>query len=143
MSTIPTIRVKSNSPDHHDGFFIRNADDLRYNEELFKAEEFERIGEHEVRLKLESAPPDEYFIAEAKLWLDLKEEKQSKQEDTARSSREIETLSIAKEANSIAREAATSAARASRYAMYSVIIATTIMIVNNHEKILSLIFNTP
>jgi len=143
MSTIPTIKVKSNNPDHHDGFFVRNADDLRYGEKLFMAEEFEKIGEHQVRLKLESAPPDGYFIAEAKLWLDLKAKEQLELEDAARSSREIETLSIAKEANSIARIAAASAARASRYAMYAAIIAATIMIVENHEKILSLIFNNP
>lgn len=129
MSRIPTIRIKSDNPAHENGFFIRNADDLRYGEVLFKFDEFESLGEHEIRLMLESSPPDEFFEAEAKLWLELKEEERLASDKVARSNREIETLSIAKEAK--------------RFAMYAAIIAIVAIIVGNHEKIFSVIFGTP
>ncbi len=127
MSAIPTVRVKSDNPSHHEGFFVRNADDLRYGEVLFKADEFEALGEHEIRLKLESSSPDEYFVAEAELWLELKSKEREESEVSARSAREAETLSIAKEANEIASDALAIASRSSvidrRIAVAAVIIA--------------------
>jgi len=143
LETIPTIRVK----DHHGSFVIRNADDLPYGEELFKADEFEAIVEHGMRLKLESSPIDAFFVAEANLWLAIKEKERLESDSASRSAREIETLAIAKEANLFAAEAnefarlqAAAAARSSRYAMYAAIIATTIMIIDNGDGIFSIIF---
>lgn len=67
-----------------------------------------------------------------------------------REAREVEILSIAKEANrlaseanSIARSQATAAWRAARYAMYAAIIATIAAVVANKNEILALIFGTP
>lgn len=139
MSKLPTIRVKSSNSANKKDFFIRNADDLRYGEILFKDDEFESLGEHKVRLKLESSPPDEFFVPEAKLWLQLKEDKRTELETADRSDREIETLSIAKEANSIARTAANAARRSSRYAMYAAITAVVMMIADNMDKIIELL----
>lgn len=150
MSKLPTIRVKSNNPDHHKGFFIRNADDLRYGEELFMADEFERLGEHSVRLKIESLSSDDAFVVEGNVWLRLKSKERAASADASRSTREEEVLSIAKEANRLASEAnatarlaATAATRSSRYAMYAAIIAVTAMIIDNHDQIIEFIFNSP
>jgi hypothetical protein len=129
LSRIPTIRIKSENQAHEHGYFIRNHDDLRYGETLFKAEEFESLGEHEVRLKLESSPPDEFFLAEAKLWLELKAEQCKTDDEANRSAREIETLSIAK--------------LLSRIAICAIIIPIIMAIVGNHVQILSFIFKTP
>ena len=126
MSTVPTIRIKSL---HDGGFFIRNADDLRYGEVLFKSDDFDLLGEHEIRLMLESSPPDDFFEAEAKLWLEIKSKECKESDATARSAREIETLSIAKLAN--------------RIAIYAIIIGIILAIIGNHETIFSTIFNTP
>ena len=142
MSKLPTIRVKSSNSAHKSKFLIRNADDLKYGEILFKADEFESLGEHEIRLKLESSPSDEFFVAEAKLWLEIKETERAESETAARSAREIETLSIAKDANSIARIAASSARRSSRYAMYAAIIAAVIMLVDNKDIIINFLLKS-
>jgi hypothetical protein len=96
LSRIPTIRIKSKNPAHDGGFFIRNHDDLRYGEELFKADEFESLGEHEIRLMLESSPPDEFFVAEATLWLELKAKEQEFSKSARREALEEESLSIAR-----------------------------------------------
>ena len=81
MSRIPTIRVKSTNPEHHEGFFLRNADDLRYGEELFMAKEFERIGEHAVRLKIANLSSDDQYRIEADVWLRLIESSQKRRDD--------------------------------------------------------------
>lgn len=112
MSRIPTIRVKSTNPDHPDGFFIRNADDLKYGEELFMAEEFARLGEHAVRIKIASLSSDDDFVVEGNIWLKLKEQELSAKVDADRIARESATLSVAKEANDIARTASLSATAA-------------------------------
>lgn len=112
MNRIHTIKVKSTNPEHHGGFCIRNSDDLRYGEELFMAEEFARLGEHAVRLKIESLSSDDEFVIEASLWLKLKDKEASAKEAADRIARQAETLLIAKEANDIARTASLSATAA-------------------------------
>ncbi|MFT6909453.1 MAG: hypothetical protein ACJAS1_006172 [Oleiphilaceae bacterium] len=153
MSTIPTIRVKSDNQNHREGFIIRNSDDLRYGEILYKADEFESLGEHKVRLKLESSPSDEFFVTEARLWLELKEKECSESETAASSAREIESLSIAKEhlkaaerqadaaslAANAAERQATAAFKQARWARWAAIIAIIIAIITAKENILSAI----
>jgi hypothetical protein len=65
------------------------------------------------------------------------------QEAAARSATEIETLAIAKEANVIARSASDAASRSARYAMYAAAIAATVMIVENKDMLIALIFGNP
>lgn len=142
MSRVPTIRVKSQNPEHH-GFVLRNVGDMRYGEELFMAEEFEHLGVSGVRLKMASLPPDDDFVVDAKEWLKLKEHELSTKVAADRIAREEETLSIAKEANSIAREQAAAAWRAARYAMYAAIVAVTAALVANKDAIFKLIFSNP
>lgn len=76
-------------------------------------------------------------------WLRRKSEERQSAFEARLEAREEETLSIAKEANAIARLEAAAAARSSRYAMYAAIIATTIMLVDNKDQILALIFGHP
>ena len=116
MSRIPTIRVKSTNPDHHEGFFLRNAGTLQYGEELFMAAEFEMLGEHAVRLKIASLPSDDCFVVEGNLWLELKAKERAASDEANRSAREAETLEIAKSANTIALAAAVSASEANAIA---------------------------
>jgi len=140
---MPTIRVKSTNPEHHDGFFLRNDDDLRYGEELFMAEEFSRLGKHAVRIKIASLPADDAFVVEGNVWLKLKEQELSAKVDADRIAREAETLDIAKEANLIASEQAAAAWRAARYAMYAATIATVAALVASKDEIFKLIFGNP
>lgn len=56
-------------------------------------------------------------------WLREREEARATDSSAKRDAREIETLSIAKEANDIARLEAAAAARSARYAMYAAVIA--------------------
>lgn len=139
MSRIPTIRVKVNNPANHDEFLIRNTCDLKYGEVLFKSEEFESLGEHEVRLRLELSPPDEYFVAEAKLWLELKSKERLLIAESARSARETETLAIAKEANQIASDTAKKTERSSRINRWIAITAIIIATIAATPEILSII----
>ena len=57
--------------------------------------------------------------------------------------REEETLAIAKEANRIASEQATAAARSARWAMYAAIIAAIAAAIATKDQILALIFGPP
>lgn len=77
MSRIPTIRVKSDNPEHN-GYIIRNIEDLRYGEELFLADEFAKLGEHNLRLKIAPLSSDDPYRIEAEMWLKQKESASSK-----------------------------------------------------------------
>ena len=83
---------------------------------------------------------------EAESWIAAERHRLEATDSAKRSAREIETLSIAKEANRLASEAnsiarleAAAAARSSRYAMYAAAIATTAAIVAAKDEIWSLI----
>lgn len=83
-------------------------------------------------------------------WLRSEQSVTDSEASDKRDAREEEILAIAKEANRFASEAnaiarleAATAARSSRYAMYAAIIAATIMLVDNKDQILALIFIHP
>ncbi len=83
-------------------------------------------------------------------WLRSEQSVTDSEASDKRDAREEKILAIAKEANRFASEAnaiarleAATAARSSRYAMYAAIIAATIMLVDNKDQILALIFIHP
>ena len=65
----------------------------------------------------------ESYKSLVKEWLREQDAKREEASSSKRTAREIETLSIAKEANAIARLEAAAAARSARYAMYAAVIA--------------------
>lgn len=74
-------------------------------------------------------------------WLRRKEEARSAASSAKRDAREKETLSIAKEANAIARSEAAATQRSARYAMYAATIAAISAIIAAKAEIYELIPN--
>lgn len=103
----------------------------------------EEMGEQEVRIQLARG----IFGADSRPliqeWLDGKDKAQSALSSAKRDAREEETLSIAKDANRIASDAALSARLSARWAMWAAIIATVAAIIAMKDQILALIFGTP
>lgn len=94
--------------------------------------EFEKLGETGVRM---IDPGAHVFLDDrvrfSKVWL-------AEQDAAKRDAREMETLSIAKEANNIARSQATAAWRAARYAMYAAAISAAAALFTIKDEIFKL-----
>ncbi|MEW5838265.1 MAG: hypothetical protein AB1717_05485 [Pseudomonadota bacterium] len=121
-----------------------DANDLAYLEKLGYEGVLAEMAKGEGRLGRPGSPIRE----EIEHWLALQRINRESASDVVRNKREDETLAIAKEANRLASEAnsiarleAAAASRSARYAMYAAIIAATIMIVDNKDQILALIFH--
>ena len=97
--------------------------------------------ELDVRERIAHGQYNAQHLAIAQEWLRRKEESRSAASSAKRDARSEETLSIAKEANAIARLEAASAARSARYAMYAAVIAAIGAIIAAKSEIYELIFN--
>jgi hypothetical protein len=91
--------------------------------------EFEKLGETSVRM----IDPGSHVILDdrvrfSKVWL-------AELDAAKRDAREMETLSIAKDANNIARSQAAAAWRAARYAMYAAAIAAIAALFASKDEI--------
>ena len=94
------------------------------------AEKLEEFGELEVRERLAHGVwSDERKLSYIAEWLRRLEEERSNSRAAIRDARELETLSIAKEANRIASEARIAAFEQARWAKWAAIIATTAAII--------------
>lgn len=114
-------------------------------------EEFEKLGEPEVRRRFESKRGLHNTRWDAaKSWLALKESQRQLLVEIQSANREVreekilriayEANRLALEANTIARNEAAAASRSARWAMYSAIIAATAVVFEARELIFSLIF---
>ena len=99
--------------------------------------------EDEVRLRIARGNYNIRHAGEAQEWLRTREAARATVSAAKRDSLEEETLAIAKEANSIAREQAAAAANSARWAMYAAIIAAIAAVVATKDQILALIFGSP
>ncbi len=95
--------------------------------------------ELEVRDRIAHGQYNAQHLAIAQEWLRRKEEARLAASSAKRDAREKETLSIAKEANAIARSQAVAAARSARYAMYAAVIAAIGAIIAAKAEIYELI----
>lgn len=99
--------------------------------------ELETLGEKAVREKMahhywSPIPSKESF---ALYWLSCIDKERDIEASLRRDAREEETLSIAKEANSIASSALIASRQQARYAMYAAIVATTALIISSIDLI--------
>jgi hypothetical protein len=76
-------------------------------------------------------------------WLKLKEAERALASAAKRDAREEATLSIAKEANTIASDALAAARSSARWAMWAAIIAAIAIVITAKDQILALIFGQP
>ena len=100
----------------------------------------ESIGESEVRARLPFGDFGDVlshpYRRVTEDWLSAKASKRAEADSAKRDAREAESLSIAKEANDIARSA-------SKWALYAAIIATVAIAVATKDAIFSLILGNP
>ena len=95
--------------------------------------------ELEVRDRIAHGQYNAQGLAIAQEWLRRKEYARMTASSAMRDTREEETLSIAKEANAIARLEAAAAAQSARYAMYAAVIAAIGAIIAAKSEIYNLI----
>lgn len=106
----------------------------------------ETKGEDQVRLDLVAPIYNERRSKLAHEWLAHKERKRDETDAQGKAVREVETISIAKEANRISKEnvvaatiSARSAQKQARWAMWAAVISTTAAIISAKDDLLKLL----